>query len=103
MKGKVYLVGAGPGDPELLTLRAVRVLQEAEVVLYDRLVSPAVLELVHPLAQLHYVGKERGEQSGSRGRSSPCCWPTPAPVERWCGSKGAIRWSMGGGARSGRS
>lgn len=67
MKGKVYLVGAGPGDPELLTLRAVRVLQEAEVVLYDRLVSPAVLELVHPLAQLHYVGKERGEQERVQG------------------------------------
>lgn len=67
MKGKVYLVGAGPGDPELLTLQAVRVLQEAEVVLYDRLVSPAVLELVHPLAQLHYVGKERGEQERVQG------------------------------------
>jgi uroporphyrin-III C-methyltransferase len=62
VNGKVYLVGAGPGDPELLTLKAVRVLQGAEVVLYDRLVSPAVLELANPLADLVYVGKELGQQ-----------------------------------------
>ncbi|PZA07687.1 MULTISPECIES: uroporphyrinogen-III C-methyltransferase [unclassified Meiothermus] len=67
MRGKVYLVGAGPGDPELLTLKALRVLQEAEVVLYDRLVGEGVLQLVHPAAQLLYVGKELGQQECVQG------------------------------------
>lgn len=62
MKGKVYLVGAGPGDPELLTLKAARVLSKAEVVLYDRLVGEGVLALVNPEAHRIYVGKEVGQQ-----------------------------------------
>lgn len=56
-RGKAYLVGAGPGDPELLTLKAVRMLAQAEVVLYDRLVSNEILELVAPDARLVPVGK----------------------------------------------
>ncbi len=61
--GKVYLVGAGPGDPELLTLKAVRVLEEADVVLYDRLVCEEILSYTKPGCRLVYVGKEDGKHT----------------------------------------
>lgn len=62
MKGKVYLVGAGPGDPELLTVWAMRLLQSAEAVLYDDLVAPEVLQLAPATARLHNVGKRCGKK-----------------------------------------
>jgi len=57
-RGSVYLIGAGPGDPELMTLRGLRLLQRADVVLYDRLIPTALLQLCRREAELIYVGKQ---------------------------------------------
>jgi uroporphyrin-III C-methyltransferase len=67
VKGKVYLVGAGPGDPELLTLKALRLLQSAEAVLHDDLVAPEVLQLIPSTAQIHNVGKRCGKKKILQG------------------------------------
>lgn len=66
--GRISLVGAGPGAADLLTLRALRALQAADMVLYDRLISPEVLELINPHAERLFVGKEVGA----------CAWPQHA-------------------------
>ena len=61
--GEVYLVGAGPGDPELITVKAQRLLKEADAIVYDRLANPALLDYSHDNCDLIYVGKKKSQHS----------------------------------------
>ncbi|MGB8917470.1 MAG: uroporphyrinogen-III C-methyltransferase [Candidatus Sulfotelmatobacter sp.] len=63
MSGKVYLVGAGPGNPELLTVKALRLLRSADVVLHDDLIAPEILDLIPPTTQVQNVGKRCGSKA----------------------------------------
>ncbi|MFB5650843.1 uroporphyrinogen-III C-methyltransferase [Leptospira wolffii] len=64
--GKVYLVGAGPGNPDLMTLRALNILKKADVILYDALLDPEFLEYFPSSAIVHYVGKRAGQHSATQ-------------------------------------
>ena len=96
--GEVALVGAGPGDPGLLTLRALRALQNADVVLYDRLVSAEVLDLARRDAERIYVGKAAGQARTSRRRRSTRCWCSSRKQgKRVCRLKGGDPFIFGRG------
>jgi uroporphyrin-III C-methyltransferase len=68
--GKVYLVGAGPGDPGLMTIKGKGILELADVVIYDALVSPAILEMINPQAEKIDAGKRRGRHSLLQGETT---------------------------------
>ena len=84
--GIVYLVGAGPGNPDLITLKGKRCLEKAQVVVYDRLLDPALLKLAPDSSEFVFVGKERGRQADG------------VPLAGvGCSSVGARFWSRGKG------
>jgi uroporphyrin-III C-methyltransferase len=68
--GEVVLVGAGPGDPELLTLRALKLIQSADVIVYDSLISREILAFAQPLCRLCFVGKRKNRHSASQAQIS---------------------------------
>ncbi|GAB4541460.1 MAG: uroporphyrinogen-III C-methyltransferase [Pleurocapsa sp.] len=68
--GKVYLVGAGPGDPGLLTIKGKTLLEHADVVVYDALVSPEILQMINPQAEKINAGKRRGRHSKAQGETT---------------------------------
>ena len=98
MSGIVYLVGAGPGDPGLMTRRSLELIAAADAILYDRLIPPGALEGARPDAELRYVGKEPGAAgAAARRRSTRCSSSWGAAGKRVVRLKGGDPFVFGRG------
>lgn len=95
--GKVYLTGAGPGDFELMTIKALRVIKEADIIIYDRLANPDILKEAKPNTKLIYVGKEKGIHSVPQDKINEMLYQAALEFENVVRLKGGDNFVFGRG------